>query len=138
MTKNEVKVMTMVLILEGNSEIGAHLWSDLGYLIWSRHFFRSRADLIFFKNKIYLPSHLSIIFQVTIQYEYAMINYDTINHIFLYFDFFLRFASTNMSRGKQNFRVARTYFILFIWMRNYFSKGIFFAGNHKRAIIANV
>ena len=26
------KLGAMVLVLEGNSEIGAHMWSDLGYL----------------------------------------------------------------------------------------------------------
>ena len=50
MTKNEVKVVTMVIVWNGNSEIGAHLWNDLGNLICSRHFFRPRAvtTLIFF------------------------------------------------------------------------------------------
>ena len=33
----------MVLILEVNSEIGVNVWSDLGYLIWLRRLFRSRA-----------------------------------------------------------------------------------------------
>ena len=27
----------MVLILEGNSEIGEHVWSEIGYLICLRH-----------------------------------------------------------------------------------------------------
>ena len=30
-------------ILDGDLEIGAHVWSDIGYLICSRHLFRSRA-----------------------------------------------------------------------------------------------
>ena len=33
----------MVLILDGNTEIGTHVWSNLGYLIWLRILFRSRA-----------------------------------------------------------------------------------------------
>ena len=43
-----------MLILEGNSEIGAHdVWSDLDYLICLRRLFRSRADinLILFSKK---------------------------------------------------------------------------------------
>ena len=37
-----------VLKLDGNSEIFAHEWSDLGHLICLRHLFGSRTDLIFF------------------------------------------------------------------------------------------
>ena len=33
----------MILMLGGNSEIGTHEWSDLNYLIYPRHLFRSRA-----------------------------------------------------------------------------------------------
>ena len=33
----------MVPILDGDSEIGAHVWRDLGYLICLRHLFRSTA-----------------------------------------------------------------------------------------------
>jgi len=33
----------MVLKINGNSEIGAHVWSDLGYLICLRHMFISRV-----------------------------------------------------------------------------------------------
>ena len=33
----------MVLILQGNSEIGAHVRSEIGYLIYLRHLNRSRA-----------------------------------------------------------------------------------------------
>ena len=33
----------MVLILDGNLEIDAHVWRDLGYLICLRHFIRSRS-----------------------------------------------------------------------------------------------
>ena len=32
----------MVLILDGNSEIGAHVWRNLGYLICLRQLFRSQ------------------------------------------------------------------------------------------------
>ena len=39
----------MVLILDGNSEIGAHVWSNLCYLICLRHLIRSKTvtNLIF-------------------------------------------------------------------------------------------
>ena len=33
-----------VFISDGTSEKGAHVWSDLGYLIFLRYLFRSRAD----------------------------------------------------------------------------------------------
>ena len=33
----------MVLILDGNSEIGAHVWSDIGYSIRLSHLFSARA-----------------------------------------------------------------------------------------------
>ena len=51
----------MVLILDGNSEKGAQVWSDFGHLICSRHYlFISRAvtNLIFFQ-KVTLPSTYS-------------------------------------------------------------------------------
>ena len=50
----------MVFILDGNSEIGAHVWSKFRNLICPRHFFISRAltNLIFF-FKIELFSVLS-------------------------------------------------------------------------------
>ena len=40
----------MALILDGNSELGAHVWSDIRYLICLRHLFSSRlvANLLFF------------------------------------------------------------------------------------------
>ena len=49
----------MVLRLDGNSEIGAHTWSNFGYLICLRRLFRSKAakNLIFSKMN-YLPSDL--------------------------------------------------------------------------------
>ena len=33
----------MVLKLDCSSEIGAHMWGDLGYLIWLFNLFRSRT-----------------------------------------------------------------------------------------------
>ena len=44
----------MVLILDGNSEIGAHMRSDLDYLTCLRHLFRSRAitKLYFLQQKL--------------------------------------------------------------------------------------
>ena len=43
----------MVLILDGNSEIGMQVWSYLGYLTCLRRFIRSRAvtNLIFFSRE---------------------------------------------------------------------------------------
>ena len=41
----------MVLILDGNSEIGAHLSSNLCYLICVRHLFRSRAVTNLINNR---------------------------------------------------------------------------------------
>ena len=40
----------MVLILDGNSEIGTQVWSDFGYSICLRHLFRpgTVTNLIFF------------------------------------------------------------------------------------------
>ena len=35
--------IVMVLILDGNSEIGAHVWSEIGAKICLRHLFRSTA-----------------------------------------------------------------------------------------------
>ena len=44
---------TMVLILDGNPEIGAHLGKDLGVLIWLRLIFRSRVvtNMILFQTQ---------------------------------------------------------------------------------------
>ena len=50
-------VWTRVLILDGNSEISMHVWSDLGYLIFICHLFRPRAATILFflpKRHVYL------------------------------------------------------------------------------------
>ena len=52
----------MVLILDGNSEIGAHLWCDIGQLICLKHLFRPSAVtyLIFSssqKRPILLQTH---------------------------------------------------------------------------------
>ena len=47
----------MVLILDGNSEIGAHVGWNICYLIWLRHLIRSRAvrNRIFFLKKDQFP-----------------------------------------------------------------------------------
>ena len=49
-------VQVMVLIIDGNSEIGAHVWSYFGYLICERLLFRSRvvANLNYYLQKIYI------------------------------------------------------------------------------------
>ena len=57
----EKNLYSMLLILGGNSEIGAQLRSNLCYLICLRHLIRSRevTDLIFFfSEKTYFPSHV--------------------------------------------------------------------------------
>ena len=41
----------MVLILDGNSEIGAQVLSYLGYLICVRYLFSSRAAQFYFQKK---------------------------------------------------------------------------------------
>ena len=45
------------LVLDGNSEIVAHVGSDIGYLICLRHLIRSRAvtNQFFFSEKTYFP-----------------------------------------------------------------------------------
>jgi len=51
----------MVLILNGNSEIGADVWIDLGYLICPRHLFKLRAvtDMkYFFSEETYCAQHV--------------------------------------------------------------------------------
>ena len=40
--------LIMVIILDGNSDIGAHVRTNLCYLISSRHFIRSMQSQIFF------------------------------------------------------------------------------------------
>ena len=49
-----------ILKLDGNSEIGAQVWRDLGYLIYLRHLFRSTAftNITFFFRKTYFPSYM--------------------------------------------------------------------------------
>ena len=49
----------LVLILDGNPEIGANVRSNLSYLICSRHLIRSRnvTDRIFFSPKITIFLH---------------------------------------------------------------------------------
>ena len=48
----------IVLILDGNLEVGAHVMGILCYLICSRHLIRSRAvtNRFFFSEKAYFPS----------------------------------------------------------------------------------
>ena len=46
----------MVVILEGISELGARVRSNICYLICLRHLFRSRAvEIRFFSEKTYFP-----------------------------------------------------------------------------------
>ena len=40
---HSINIGSMVLILDGSSEIGAHVWRDLGVLIRLIHLWRSRA-----------------------------------------------------------------------------------------------
>ena len=56
-----VSLVIMVRIFNGNSEIGVHGWSDLGYLIRVRRFFTSRSvtNLSFSSpEKTCFPSHV--------------------------------------------------------------------------------
>ena len=57
-----------LLILDGNSEIGAHVRSNLWYLICLRHWFRPRAvgNCIIFSARTYFPLCVRNIFWVTI------------------------------------------------------------------------
>ena len=61
---NYVNVWHMLLILDGISQIGAHDWSDLGYLICLRRVFRSRADtnMFVFSKKTYFSSYVRNMF----------------------------------------------------------------------------
>ena len=36
-------VLIVILILDGNSEMGAHVWSNLGYQICLRHLYTSKV-----------------------------------------------------------------------------------------------
>ena len=49
---------TMALILDDNSEIGAHVARHLGYLICLRHLFRSKAVKILKREKKTLYHYL--------------------------------------------------------------------------------
>ena len=40
--------LVMMLLLDGRSEISAHMCRDLVFFIRSRHLFRKKANLIFF------------------------------------------------------------------------------------------
>ena len=55
----------MALILDSNSEMSVHVWSDLGYLICLRHLFREQSQIIFFKSgETCFPSHMAICFNL--------------------------------------------------------------------------
>ena len=54
-------VMIMVLILDGNSEIDAHVNSDLCYPICFRHLISSRANLIFVENTYFTANVRNIL-----------------------------------------------------------------------------
>ena len=53
--RKKVRYAPMVLMLEGNSEIFAHVWSEIDILIWIWHLSRSRAvaNLIFISEFLY-------------------------------------------------------------------------------------
>ena len=53
---DEARVESMLLILDGNSEIDAHIRGNHYYFIWLRHLMRSRGvtNQIFFSGKICL------------------------------------------------------------------------------------
>ena len=58
----------MVLVLDGNSEIGAHVWSDLDYLICLRLVYiegRHKPDLVL-SEKTYFPSYVRSMLWVTL------------------------------------------------------------------------
>ena len=42
----------MVLILDGNSAVGTHLWNNIGNLIFSKHLFKSTRVANLKKKKI--------------------------------------------------------------------------------------
>ena len=45
-------VLIVILILDGNSEMGAHVWSNLGYQICLRHLYTSKVtNLKLFREK---------------------------------------------------------------------------------------
>ena len=51
------KVVTMLLILDGNSETGAHVSCGFGYLFCLRHLFKSSAA----KNQLYFKKRLNFL-----------------------------------------------------------------------------
>ena len=55
----------MFLILDGNTEIGAHVWSDLSFLICVRYLSRSRTDtnlMLSSSEKNHFPSYVRNLF----------------------------------------------------------------------------
>ena len=67
----------IVSILDGYTEKGSHVWSNLGSLICLKHLFRSRAvtnQIFSQKRHIYFPSWVRNMFWVTIWYKYHDIN----------------------------------------------------------------
>ena len=56
----------------GNSEIGVHIWRNLGYLICLRHLIRSRAvtNLIFFFIKEHFYAQHVLIYLIYLQFRY--------------------------------------------------------------------
>ena len=53
---------TMVLILDGNSDVGAHVRIDLGVLVSLRHLFRSRAVTNLTFSSVFLHDQILILF----------------------------------------------------------------------------
>ena len=43
----------MALILDGNIEIGAHVWRDLGYLICSKHLVKLKIGFSFLEKYLF-------------------------------------------------------------------------------------
>ena len=64
----------MVLILDGNSEIRTHIWSNLCYLICLRHLIESKSDI--FPEKTYFPSCLHT--------TYSVLPFDISNMVYSY------------------------------------------------------
>ena len=53
-------LLTMMLILDGNSEIGARAWSEKGYKVCLRHLFQLTvfANFLSFSKMTSFPAHL--------------------------------------------------------------------------------
>ena len=53
-------IFVMLLILDLSPEIGAHVWSNLCYLIYLRHLIRMKAvtNQIFFEIQIFIRAHI--------------------------------------------------------------------------------